>query len=586
MHVLLVLLIMIVALGRGGYDPWATLVLELGAVGFALWLVLDVIKRTGPAERRRILEQQRALKRLPFLERHPWIRLRKRRRTQVTILPPGSFDDEESVSFDDRSHVVVLGFPFKRTGLGVPIFLLSLWIAVSLVPLDPTWLEAISPEAYSLRSEVEPLVGGEVGPSPLSLAPFLTLRDLWQWISYLILFYAAFRLSERSKNIENLTLGLFLCGIALGGYGILQWLLGLQSQAGAVASIAGIRARGPFGNPNHYAAFLGMILLCSLRWLASRNAQSSRNEKHRTGREGPQETRAKLILGGLGIVIIGVGIIFSLSRSGIAFALAGCVALAFLTKREAGLGEDELDTIDLHRGSRRIRNHRSTRGYWALALAVAGFTAWIGIEPVLSRFGELPRQLEVEKARPQVWKDSVGAVQDFWRTGSGLSSYRYLTSNYRTFSGCVFYSWAHNDYLQLLIELGLPGVFLLFWILIAVWEHAHRAREELATNPSLLHLHLHAGYCSAAVVIALHSFTDFSLHLPANFALFSIIIGVVVGLEAEKKEDPGRRDRQPSVGRLGLESSKRPPRLPNDDSMQHSRLTSGSARGTTDAIAG
>ena len=36
MHVLLVLLIMIVALWKGGYDPWATLVLELGVAGFAL----------------------------------------------------------------------------------------------------------------------------------------------------------------------------------------------------------------------------------------------------------------------------------------------------------------------------------------------------------------------------------------------------------------------------------------------------------------------------------------------------------------------------------------------------------------------
>ena len=490
MHLLLVLLIMIVALGRGGYDPWASLVLELGAVGLALWLVFDVLRHTGPAERRRILEQRRALKRLPFLERHPWLRLRGRRRTEVTILPPGSVDDEESFSFDAQNHVVVLGFPFKRTGLGVPVFLLSLWIGVSLVPLDPTWLEAISPEAHSLRSEVEALVGGEVSSSPLSLAPFLTLRDLWQWIAYLVLFYSAFRLAENAKKVEKLTLALFLCGIAFGVYGTGQWLLGLQSQMGEAASITTIRARGTFGNPNHYAAFLGMILLCSLGWLASRNVQLSRTEGRRVRQTDAGDARARLILGGLGIIAIGLGIVFSLSRSGLTFALAGCVAFALLTKREPGLRGDETDAIDLHHGHRRKRtHHRFTRGYWILALAVAGFAVWIGIEPVLSRFGELPRQLEAEKARPQVWKDSLGAAQDFWLTGSGLSSYRYLTSNYRTFSGRVFYSWAHNDYLQLLIELGLPGSLLLAWILLVVWRSAHRDREALHYHPALFNLH-------------------------------------------------------------------------------------------------
>ena len=220
---------------------------------------------------------------------------------------------------------------------------------------------------------------------------------------------------------------------------------------------------------------------------------------------------------------------FSLSRSGLTFALAGCVAFALLTKREPGLRGDETDAIDLHHGHRRKRtHHRFTRGYWILALAVAGFAVWIGIEPVLSRFGELPRQLEAEKARPQVWKDSLGAAQDFWLTGSGLSSYRYLTSNYRTFSGRVFYSWAHNDYLQLLIELGLPGSLLLAWILLVVWRSAHRDREALHYHPALFNLH--AGYCAAAIGIGLHSLTDFSLHLPANFALLSIVLGVVRGV--------------------------------------------------------
>jgi hypothetical protein len=36
--------------------------------------------------------------------------------------------------------------------------------------------------------------------------------------------------------------------------------------------------------------------------------------------------------------------------------------------------------------------------------------------------------------------------------------------------------------------------------------------------------------------MALHSFTDFGLHMPANGALFAVVIGVVVGLEGTRPE--------------------------------------------------
>jgi len=132
-------------------------------------------------------------------------------------------------------------------------------------------------------------------------------------------------------------------------------------------------------------------------------------------------------------------------------------------------------------------------------------------------------------------------VEDFWLTGSGLSSNRYLTSNYRTFPGPVFYSWAHNDYLQLLIEVGLPGFLLFVWILVVFLQGAHRAREGLASDPALFRLH--AGFCAALVAIAFHSFTDFSLHLPANFSVLSLIVGIVMGLQPPK---PGGRVSTPA----------------------------------------
>ena len=92
------------------------------------------------------------------------------------------------------------------------------------------------------------------------------------------------------------------------------------------------------------------------------------------------------------------------------------------------------------------------------------------------------------------------------------------------------FSW---DYLyQLGIELGLPGLALVAWLGIAVLGAARRARRGLARDRPLLSLH--AGFSSAIVAMALHSLTDFSLHLPANLALFAVVAGGVVGMEREE----------------------------------------------------
>ena len=45
------LLVLVVALGLGGYAPWATLVLEMGASALILWCLVDILWGTRPDER-------------------------------------------------------------------------------------------------------------------------------------------------------------------------------------------------------------------------------------------------------------------------------------------------------------------------------------------------------------------------------------------------------------------------------------------------------------------------------------------------------------------------------------------------------
>ena len=539
MVLLLVLLVVTVALGRGGYDPWAMLTLEVGAAGLFLWLVLGVLWGTRPETRANLIEQKRTWRRLPFLARHPslsflrWFGLKGGSGPDIEILPPGTAS-HEGRRLDSERHLILMGFPFKRTGIGLPVVALTIWMGFSVLPLERGFLNFLSPQAHALRAETESLVDPDAEPAaaPWSLAPFLTLRGMWLWFAYLALFVVTVHLAEDSRKVERLTTLLLVTGVAFGIFGIGQWLAGLRELFGTDPSSAGLRATATFGNRNHYAAFVGMLLLCSLGWMGSHWVRitrgSPRASRRRPGAAG-QEARAKLAIAGLGIVFLALGLVFSLSRSGISFALVACGAFALLVRPAYEPVRSE--TIELE-SSGRGRRRRGKRGrfghwFWALALAVLAVAIWIGIDPVVDRFELLPEEWEAERGRYQVWADSLSAVEDFWLTGSGLSSFRYVYPIYRTFGGRIFYSWAHNDYLQALIELGVPGFACIVWILIGVSLSANRVRKNLDGDPSSLHLH--AGYCAAAVAIALHSFTDFSLHLAADAALLSVVLGVVVG---------------------------------------------------------
>jgi len=517
-----VILVIVVAVALGGYAPWGELALELGAAGLFCGLVCHILWGTSREERRRHLQERRALKSFPFFFRHSGLGVLLRALTfqrfprsgnggAVEIVAPGERGARSVATLDPifRPYLVG-GYPLPRTGLEIPVLLLTLWIALSLAPLSTRWLGVISPRADLLRGEAGRLVGAESTVSPVSLAPFVTGQSLWVWLALLAVFYFTARAAEKPRAPERLTFFLFWTGIAFGAWGIGQWLLGLSELVRTQTPATALRASASFGNRNHYALFMEMTLLPSLGWLGY---QWTRQRRPQRGSTASQEAGARLALFGLGIVIMALGLFFSLSRSGVTFALVGCAAFAFLAGARST-------------GSRRV--------YWSLGLAVAAAAVWIGISPVVERFELVPQEWEEEKGRWSVWRDSLRATGDFWPTGSGLGSFAYVFPLYRTFGGTLIYLWAHNDYLQLLVELGAPGLLLVLALLGAIVWRATRVRQAIALDRPLFYLH--AGYCAAGIAVALHSFTDFGLHMPANTALAAVVTAVIVGVRPRARD--------------------------------------------------
>jgi O-antigen ligase len=88
------------------------------------------------------------------------------------------------------------------------------------------------------------------------------------------------------------------------------------------------------------------------------------------------------------------------------------------------------------------------------------------------------------------------------------------------------YIEAHNDYLQLLVEGGwLVAVPALVLVGLFVWEVRRRFREARDDRTGYW---LRLGAVTGLVAIALQEVMEFSLQMPGNAALFTLLAAIAI----------------------------------------------------------
>lgn len=313
----------------------------------------------------------------------------------------------------------------------------------------------------------------------------------------------------------------------LAGFGVLLTLIALAQLSTGTRHIYGLwlppgdqggnTVFGPFSNRNHFAAYMLMagaasldLLLRAFRRYRRRVGTRVRLRRWLVGLQSPEGTSFLFAL--LPGVTSVAGLVASTSRGGV---------LAFL----GGLG---VAGLALPARTRRV----------ALGVCVALLVlvvAWFGAGPLNTRFSRLPQEA---KGRSLVWSDTLARMPGLWLTGAGFNAFPramsratvwalprgatawrepYETSiaagprlGYRAMSGLpgfVWYGHAHNDYLQMLVETGLPGLMLTLWAALAALRGAWREPWRLAALAGVL----------------LQSLVDFPLHIPPVAALFVVV---------------------------------------------------------------
>ncbi|MGA2247968.1 MAG: O-antigen ligase family protein [Verrucomicrobiota bacterium] len=263
------------------------------------------------------------------------------------------------------------------------------------------------------------------------------------------------------------------------------------------------RGTGTYINPDHFAGFLELVLPLPLAFLLA-------------GRVG---IIARIILGYATLTIL-AGLTVTFSRGGWVAAGAGLLVL--------------LGCLLCH------RNHR-LRAFVVLAVLVAGgalFTKFY-----LSHSVTFMRRLkDPDQAGPAVvdaasrletWGGAVRMWQDhvWWGVGPGQFDYRFR--QYRPPALQLRPEHAHDDYLELLDEMGLAGAVIVaagagifIFGLKRSWPHVRREENDFGSGTSNRYAFF-LGAVGGLCALAVHSLVDFNMHIPANALAGVAVLGLV-----------------------------------------------------------
>jgi O-antigen ligase len=179
-----------------------------------------------------------------------------------------------------------------------------------------------------------------------------------------------------------------------------------------------------------------------------------------------------------------------------------------------------------------------TRSPWVITLLCAVFALFVGLgayflntNRAFDRLGKLLEEGSNDfsvSTRLVVRKATMEMAQDNLATGWGAGSFRHYFPVYQRHYPEIYqfpqppnskhkprtmrWEYAHNDYVQLLAELGVIGATIIFALLACGIRHL--LRERAFSRPHLLFIVLALG------ITAAHAWVDFQFHNPAILFLW------------------------------------------------------------------
>ncbi|MFA7001762.1 MAG: O-antigen ligase family protein, partial [Candidatus Omnitrophota bacterium] len=159
-------------------------------------------------------------------------------------------------------------------------------------------------------------------------------------------------------------------------------------------------------------------------------------------------------------------------------------------------------------------------------LLAAGFAAAFLVSGELLgvRLGHAGDALILGEGRWVVWRDTLAMIRDHWPWGIGLGAFPWVYPAYQSPELAFGWSHAHNDYLEVCAELGIPGFLVLISGFAALgWR---TIREWLVLKAEAFFVAW--GMMVSVTAFLIHGLGDFNGAIFANRFLMVLLLGLAV----------------------------------------------------------
>lgn len=369
--------------------------------------------------------------------------------------------------------------------LGVLVILLQ------LVPLPPVVWTHLPARQFAIDGFR--LLGEPLPWMPLSLAPADTIATAMALLPPLAMLALILRLG--AYRDDWLVLALLLATSISVALGVMQIQNGGSGPYLYPKANLGT-ASGTFANANHMAT----LLLVSGPLLVALGARRWREQPR------PNDRLVTAIVAAAAAVVVALGVAVnqSLALLIIGAPVAGAAALQLIPAGRVRLGR------------------------LAVMLGVL-FLGGIAAMAIMFSTGTSTSNRTSVTIRADIWSQSSRIVADHGLVGSGVGTFPKVYPLYEAPATIerTYVNHAHNDYLELAIEAGIPGIvlMLLFFVwwgsrTLAIWRSPDAAEMARAA-------------CIASAAILLHSLVDYPLRTAGIAASMAMVLALMA--------DPAKR---------------------------------------------
>ncbi len=332
------------------------------------------------------------------------------------------------------------------------------------------------------------------------------------YCAYGILCFLVVQVLRRTAQVQTLAATFSVYGFLLASFALVQGLSSTTRLYWIRTPRIGGWIYGPYVNHNHYAGLMEMLVPIPLVFSLTRGARGSRKT-----------------MAGIAAALMASTIFLSGSRGGMVAFLVQAGVLA----------------VVVFRGQ---KSRTVTRALLPFLLIGVGLVLWLGGNELAQRLETIHAETRAELSGGTRLDIDRDALRMFTRKpvlGWGMGVFPDVYPQFRSFHTNFFINEAHNDYLQLLVEMGGLGFATMLWFL---WPLFRNAGRKLQHWPEDTNGAVGLAAMLGVTGILVHSLVDFNLQIPANAALFYVLC-VVAAMESRFGKTRRKSVRRVSPGR-------------------------------------